>query len=167
KLTAPVLSHRTSASSALRTSFTSLYSCAGPPTTQIYPLSLHDALPISEIAGRCASTPEEVERVLTEVIQRFDPIGVGARTISERSEEHTSELQSRFELVCRLRLEKKNYRARSSPRSPSRAAPRSGGRAPAPNGGTGSRTSAPAARPRGAPPVRASAASPAPRPPSA
>src|SRR5437867_8398258 len=38
---------------------------------------------LSEIAGRCASTPEEVERVLTEVIQRFDPIGVGARTISE------------------------------------------------------------------------------------
>jgi len=37
----------------------------------------------AEIAGRCASTPEEVERVLTEVIQRFDPIGVGARTISE------------------------------------------------------------------------------------
>jgi len=38
---------------------------------------------LAEIAGRCASTPEEVERVLTEVIQRFDPIGVGARTISE------------------------------------------------------------------------------------
>src|SRR5881409_314294 len=38
---------------------------------------------LAEIAGRCASTPEEVERVLTEMIQKFDPIGVGARTISE------------------------------------------------------------------------------------
>jgi len=38
---------------------------------------------LEEIAQRCAATPEEVERVLTEMIQKFDPIGVGARTISE------------------------------------------------------------------------------------
>ncbi len=38
---------------------------------------------LQEIAQRCAATPEEVERVLTEMIQKFDPIGVGARTISE------------------------------------------------------------------------------------
>ena len=38
---------------------------------------------LQEIAQRCAATPEEVERVLTEMIQKFDPVGVGARTISE------------------------------------------------------------------------------------
>src|SRR5438552_3642637 len=38
---------------------------------------------LGEIAPRCAATPEEVERVLTEVVQKFDPIGVGARTIQE------------------------------------------------------------------------------------
>src|SRR5712691_11647131 len=35
---------------------------------------------LGEIAGRCEATPDEVERVLTEVVQKFDPIGVGART---------------------------------------------------------------------------------------
>src|SRR5213594_1754883 len=38
---------------------------------------------LGEVAPRCAATPEEVERVLTEVVQKFDPIGVGARTIQE------------------------------------------------------------------------------------
>ena len=38
---------------------------------------------LGEVAQRCAATPEDVERVLTEVIQKFDPIGVGARTIAE------------------------------------------------------------------------------------
>src|SRR5881296_3662432 len=38
---------------------------------------------LGEIAPRCAATPEEVGRVLTEVVQKFDPIGVGARTIQE------------------------------------------------------------------------------------
>src|ERR1022692_2732877 len=59
-------------------------------TTEIYTLSLHDALPIYERGGRagggCCARP-------------------GARG---RSEEHTSELQSPCNLVCRLLLEKKN-----------------------------------------------------------
>src|SRR2546429_6825513 len=61
-------------------------------TTEIYTLSLHDALPISRRAfagppaGKCAGT---------------------SRTRRRRSEEHTSELQSRLHLVCRLLLEKK------------------------------------------------------------
>src|SRR5438132_2862532 len=38
---------------------------------------------LGEVAQRCAATPEDVERVLTEVIQKFDPIGVGARSIRE------------------------------------------------------------------------------------
>jgi RNA polymerase sigma-54 factor len=38
---------------------------------------------IAEIAQRCQTTPEEAERVLTQVIQRFEPVGVGARGIQE------------------------------------------------------------------------------------
>src|SRR3954453_20659861 len=64
-------------------------------TTEIYTLSLHDALPISanEVWSR------EVEDLLRELFRRRS---------STRSEEHTSELQSRPHLVCRLLLEKKN-----------------------------------------------------------
>src|SRR2546422_8417384 len=67
-------------------------------TTEIYTLSLHDALPISA-AGR------QVEHVALPD-QRLCALLVedGARI---RSEEHTSELQSRLHLVCRLLLEKK------------------------------------------------------------
>src|ERR1022692_980917 len=63
-------------------------------TTEIYTLSLHDALPIS-VAARAAGWA---------IVARRDPRpGRGAR----RSEEHTSELQSPCNLVCRLLLEKK------------------------------------------------------------
>src|SRR5689334_24425704 len=41
---------------------------------------------------------------------RADPVRQGVRTGAARSEEHTSELQSQFHLVCRLLLEKKNLR---------------------------------------------------------
>src|SRR6266508_7012529 len=60
-------------------------------TTEIYTLSLHDALPIS----RCPAMPNDAP-----------PGGHAPRRV--RSEEHTSELQSRGHLVCRLLLEKKN-----------------------------------------------------------
>src|SRR5436309_8810247 len=68
-------------------------------TTEIYTLSLHDALPILG-QGHTAAFPEaerEVHRVL-----RGQPLDQRSR-----SEEHTSELQSRENLVCRLLLEKK------------------------------------------------------------
>src|SRR2546429_7716873 len=68
-------------------------------TTEIYTLSLHDALPIS----RARSVPEYLKL-------RFDEKTRGVNAISfacMRSEEHTSELQSRLHLVCRLLLEKK------------------------------------------------------------
>src|SRR6267378_8021720 len=60
-------------------------------TTEIYTLSLHDALPISSVPPRtcawlCAGSMAKAPK---------------------RSEEHTSELQSRRDLVCRLLLEKK------------------------------------------------------------
>src|SRR5436309_4685432 len=65
-------------------------------TTEIYTLSLHDALPIC-YGGRMANAKRHQATLL-------------AREFSceQRSEEHTSELQSRENLVCRLLLEKKN-----------------------------------------------------------
>src|SRR6266849_11218200 len=69
-------------------------------TTDIYTLSLHDALPIS---GRRVSE---------------NPCGrsrVEAGRPRARSEEHTSELQSRVDLVCRLLLEKKKKNKRQPP----------------------------------------------------
>src|SRR6266511_3970064 len=67
-------------------------------TTVIYTLSLHDALPIS-IVG---TDLRLVERVLGRLT-----IARAALAGRSRSEEHTSELQSRENLVCRLLLEKK------------------------------------------------------------
>src|SRR5438067_6199805 len=68
-------------------------------TTEIYTLSLHDALPILPARRRYAGAPRP--RALREERAR------ARRALGARSEEHTSELQSRFDLVCRLLLEKK------------------------------------------------------------
>src|SRR2546429_9203943 len=73
-------------------------------TTEIYTLSLHDALPI------CLW--HDGARVLTKTFERVAPFGGQP---GERSEEHTSELQSRLHLVCRLLLEKKKTKLK--PRS--------------------------------------------------
>src|SRR5438067_8068095 len=78
-------------------------------TTEIYTLSLHDALPISVVAFG----PDEVElapQLLAgeEQGKLSAPERLGGIAFdAPRSEEHTSELQSRFDLVCRLLLEKK------------------------------------------------------------
>src|SRR5205809_1651476 len=64
-----------------------------PATTEIYTLSLHDALPISCFAGYQSPGFQYHSRKFCDSFQR--------------SEEHTSELQSRLHLVCRLLLEKK------------------------------------------------------------
>src|SRR5699024_12511725 len=89
--------------------------------TVIFPLSLHDALPISFCSGvlhlevqvwvlkQAGTSVEEVP------LSNLPPAApcVHARLLAAceippaRSEEHTSELQSRFDLVCRLLLEKK------------------------------------------------------------
>src|SRR5205809_2927945 len=67
-------------------------------TTEIYTLSLHDALPISKyVAG--------TEQIDWSDI--FKSVGLHLKISLQRSEEHTSELQSRLHLVCRLLLEKK------------------------------------------------------------
>src|SRR5439155_26976321 len=73
-------------------------------TTEIYTLSLHDALPIS--SGYFMLYPPHGVRVAGE-----------DRRPLRRSEEHTSELQSRGHLVCRLLLEKKNSSQTTSPTS--------------------------------------------------
>src|SRR5260370_22712741 len=90
-------------------------------TTEIYTLSLHDALPISHhlggvIAGRIALGVEGVERVLQVLEERVGvrvALGQGEAHVVAvqrvRSEEHTSELQSHLNIVCRLLLEKINY----------------------------------------------------------
>src|SRR2546430_8528348 len=70
-------------------------------TTEIYTLSLHDALPICSFIS-CAP-PTAVRRLSSKVIRIGEPV-----PLFRRSEEHTSELQSQSNLVCRLLLEKKN-----------------------------------------------------------
>src|SRR2546423_11823093 len=79
-------------------------------TTEIYTLSLHDALPISR-ARVDTERPEDAARVLREVGLSEVDTGVQSdlpQYPGGRSEEHTSELQSLAYLVCRLLLEKKN-----------------------------------------------------------
>src|SRR5688572_31557674 len=73
-------------------------------TTQIYTLSLHDALPISagHLADQLAGSEARDRGGAWEIDRRID----GNET-ARRSEEHTSELQSQSNLVCRLLLEKK------------------------------------------------------------
>src|SRR5205085_11760287 len=100
------------------------------PTTSIYTLSLHDALPISLAALEGAAARGEgsaeflgdrlivgKEKVVAEVIHAAAEVtlepGAGIEAFRRehgavaRSEEHTSELQSQSNLVCRLLLEKK------------------------------------------------------------
>src|SRR2546421_7982852 len=84
-------------------------------TTEIYTLSLHDALPISSVSraqlldhvfhaafggAQCQQRPAALHRGFLERPRKHR---------FERSEEHTSELQSRSDLVCRLLLEKKKH----------------------------------------------------------
>src|SRR5687768_18049161 len=96
-------------------------------TTEIYTLSLHDALPISQMAigfqmAGPTLTPETFRDGMFAYPRKLGPAGswgfgesdyTTADDVREicwdpnRSEEHTSELQSRLHLVCRLLLEKK------------------------------------------------------------
>src|SRR3712207_7481006 len=96
-----------------------------PATTEIYTLSLHDALPICSSEGTSASVPAGSSAPSTRagtVSSRRAACAAGRRrsvsattarrngsSSAARSEEHTSELQSRQYLVCRLLLEKKPH----------------------------------------------------------
>src|SRR5699024_12485888 len=84
-------------------------------STVIYTLSLHDALPISQ--NKEGTSPLEIDTIsgiqvdindeFLEWLKKSVISGTGVPLNYIRSEEHTSELQSRFDLVCRLLLEKK------------------------------------------------------------
>src|SRR2546425_4072481 len=80
-------------------------------TTEIYTLSLHDALPISTPAGRPAapscSSPTLTARTCARTANSSSAHRTASKGAGARSEEHTSELQSLAYLVCRLLLEKK------------------------------------------------------------
>src|SRR2546429_3590163 len=81
-------------------------------TTEISPLSLHDALPILKLARSAEEAADIAGHILGMklVTPQTGPAGrIVKRVLIEegRSEEHTSELQSRLHLVCRLLLEKK------------------------------------------------------------
>src|SRR5207302_10245611 len=96
-----------------------LFSFTHPSLTLFYTLSLHDALPIYialSSGSACTSALPEPSYVLKALGLNDDlahsslRFGLGRFTTEEeidRSEEHTSELQSRENLVCRLLLEKK------------------------------------------------------------
>src|SRR5260370_26995736 len=77
-------------------------------TTEIYTLSLHDALPISvrRVRGLTGSRGSSCHRPAPG-LRRCADRALPARLAPARSEEHTSELQSHLNLVCRLLLEKK------------------------------------------------------------
>src|SRR2546430_11288752 len=83
-------------------------------TTEIYTLSLHDALPISR-RGRAACWPTSSPLRSGGCPASSAPPSWPARAPVSRSEEHTSELQSQSNLVCRLLLEKKKHSCDSRP----------------------------------------------------
>src|SRR2546429_3137772 len=82
-------------------------------TTEIYTLSLHDALPIS----LCERDVSAVRAAQAGVALGVTKLVARTRTVQPliRSEEHTSELQSRLHLVCRLLLEKKKHSLAAPP----------------------------------------------------
>src|SRR3712207_7955947 len=88
-------------------------------TTEIYTLSLHDALPISTLGRARQLAHVRRQRVQLGRVARQHPVQLDVEREALgrdlRSEEHTSELQSRQYLVCRLLLEKKKKSRDSRP----------------------------------------------------
>src|SRR5438477_9571105 len=80
-------------------------------TTEIYTLSLHDALPISAASGTA-------RRGFRRSTAATSSSANGAARWCARSEEHTSELQSHVNLVCRLLLEKKKKKKHETRKRP-------------------------------------------------
>src|SRR5205809_7126939 len=79
-----------------------------PAPTYIYTLSLHDALPISPSEALCPACGSPAPRCPFHRRDQARALRSSRKdSAALRSEEHTSELQSRLHLVCRLLLEKK------------------------------------------------------------
>src|SRR5207248_9279038 len=104
-----------------RSSHSSSFFSTAPSPTDIYTLSLHDALPISTpnaaaygktaLRVRCGKRSRPAITTYAVVAAKASVAcdeGNERRLSRSRSEEHTSELQSPYDLVCRLLLEKKN-----------------------------------------------------------
>src|SRR5207248_11425770 len=93
-----------------------LFHFDAPPLPDVYTLSLHDALPISE-ADRALPVQDDLLAAHGHLLLPVEgEEGAVRADVDEdelvpaaRSEEHTSELQSPYDLVCRLLLEKKNF----------------------------------------------------------
>src|SRR3712207_9365294 len=95
-----------------------IFFCNFTSTTEIYPLSLHAALPIFVVVGDVLFTGRTVRAAIDALFDYGRPARVQLAVLADRghrelpirpdyrSEEHTSELQSRQYLVCRLLLEK-------------------------------------------------------------
>src|SRR5436190_18434167 len=100
---------------------TPLFFFTDPATTDIYTLSLHDALPISfqtDFPAVRAEAKLELARVLSALGRRDEAVRAAREALKLRSEEHTSELQSHSDLVCRLLLEKKKQHLLGHARQP-------------------------------------------------
>src|SRR5699024_11721000 len=101
-------------------SFFSYFFCNDPASSQFSTLSLHDALPIlvhvvvqrglQLVQLLAVGLHDRADRLVQVCGTAQHAAGV-ADALPQRSEEHTSELQSRFDLVCRLLLEKKKTKA--------------------------------------------------------
>src|SRR2546422_3245303 len=96
----------------MATSFFFFFFFNDTATTEIYTLSLHDALPISASAGARSSASPAIHKTSASCSRPVraassSAVDQGTSDLASRSEEHTSELQSRLHLVCRLLLEKK------------------------------------------------------------
>src|SRR5262249_61531260 len=97
----------TSSASHLHSLFTPSFFFTDPPPPEIYTLSLHDALPIchNAIAAKLNDGRKGGRGALADHFPLV--LSHGGEDVDQRSEEHTSELQSLTNLVCRLLLEKK------------------------------------------------------------
>src|SRR5437773_9408833 len=87
-----------------------------PPPPDIYTLSLHDALPIylRLVLGRVAAQAGLARDAVRVDLGRRRAAALDSQPqVADRSEEHTSELQSHHDLVCRLLLEKKKKNTKS------------------------------------------------------
>src|SRR5207249_9918306 len=101
-----------------------LFTATAP--SALYTLSLHDALPIFDRAQAAAELGGDLLVGVALHLAQGDAAQLGvvqaleqaAAFLGHRSEEHTSELQSRFDLVCRLLLEKKKRSAHAGVRRP-------------------------------------------------